>query len=242
MALRIEGLDEDLQPYLRTPSPFGAGTVMLHHPLLIDIGPMEQYQPDMLDMFVNARYRHQRQAVDAAFASGNWSRYVFGHERPYRLEALLRAAEAGLRDDPAAFWPLLAETWIDSENIREMRDAWLDLWGSDVPERERVMDEEERAALAALPETVEVWRGVGHEDAVHGLSWTVDRDKAAWFARRFAVDQRRTPYLAFGRVAKADVLAYFLSRAESEIVALPESVELTDVETLPRGVGVRKNS
>lgn len=233
MTLRIEGLHEDLQAHLRTPSPFGENTVMLHHPLMIDIGPMEKYDSTFLDL-INRRYQFARQAVDAAFQAGDWSRYVFRHERPYRLEALLRAAEAGLRGDPAAFWPLVASVWIDTENVREMFDEWVELWGSDVPERARVMDEDEQAALAALPETVEVYRGVGHAAAVRGLSWTTDHDKAVWFAQRFAADQRRAPYLAYGRVAKADVLAHFLGRAESEIVALPETVELADVETLPR--------
>jgi hypothetical protein len=48
--------------------------------------------------------------------------------------------------------------------------------------REHLMDAEERAAL---PDVVTILRGFTHAEGARGLSWTLDRERAEWFARRF---------------------------------------------------------
>ena len=92
------------------------------------------------------------------------------------------------------------------------------------PDRALVMSDEERAALASLPQRFEIWRGVSNEDAVRSYSWTLNRELARRFADRFA-DDESLPLLAAGWITKADVLAYFLERDEAEIVVLPENVQ-----------------
>jgi L-amino acid N-acyltransferase YncA len=85
--------------------------------------------------------------------------------------------------------------------------------------REQVMDEQEREALAGMPEILTVYRGASVASNIKGLSWTLTEQTAHWFGRRF----RRGAYyyLATAEVAKADVLAYLLGRHETEIVVLP---------------------
>jgi hypothetical protein len=56
--------------------------------------------------------------------------------------------------------------------------------------------------------------------SIRGLSWTLDRDKAIWFAKRFSMLPRLTPRLVEGFVHKRHVLAYFGGRKEKEIVSM----------------------
>jgi len=54
-----------------------------------------------------------------------------------------------------------------------------------------------------------------------GFSWTLDEEKARWFAARSSME---TPLLARGTVSRRDVFAYLSGRGEQEIVCLPENV------------------
>lgn len=213
---RKEDLHPDLVPHLHD-GPVGQ---MLHHPLIINI-----IHHEMDNARSNAFYLRKREAVEKALAEGDYERYVFLHERPYRLNAFLDAIERGAAEDATQYWDILGGIWTDSENIHEHYEDWEFLWDYDVPGREQVMNEQEREALAALPDKLEVYRGIGHKEYVDGFSWTVDKDKAIWFARRFAGTGGRQPYLVTGTVSKEDVLAHFLGRGEAEIVALPEHVQ-----------------
>jgi hypothetical protein len=62
------------------------------------------------------------------------------------------------------------------------------------------------------------------------LSWTTDKEKAEWFARRFAIATQ--PLLVRGTVAKKDVMAVFLGREESEVVS--ENVKIEKVAPFER--------
>jgi hypothetical protein len=104
------------------------------------------------------------------------------------------------------------------------------IWGQRL-----MMDESEQAALAALPDPVPVFRGFSLDGSERGFSWTVDRHRAEWFAHRFA-SLGGEARVACGTVAKAKVIAYLLSREESQVLALPEDVSLDEVRAAaPRG-------
>jgi hypothetical protein len=93
------------------------------------------------------------------------------------------------------------------------------------------MNDAERAALAAMPDTIEIWRGCGHPAGVHGMSWTVNREKAIWFShyaggpRRTGMNDKHSPLVVHGFCPKAEVLAYFEARKESEIVVNPKHIK-----------------
>jgi len=85
------------------------------------------------------------------------------------------------------------------------------------------MDAEEQAIFGGLAETVTIYRGYQYNASMRGMSWTVDRDRAIWFARRFA--RRAAPKLATVTVARSKILAYFDGRNESEVVVLPRDLK-----------------
>jgi len=94
------------------------------------------------------------------------------------------------------------------------------------------MEQEERKALAALPDRLTIYRGVHiKKGTLRGLSWTLDRERAEWFANRWA---KRRPYLVQAQVLKSDVRAHFLDRGEAEIVVLPNRLITPTVKNISR--------
>lgn len=210
-----EPLHPDLEEYVYETEMFGP---VLKHPLVFDV-------PMSFTSLVNKRYEHKLKAVDDADREGNWSQYIWLHERPYRLEAFFDIEE---RLTDAEYWDLLGDVWIDSENIYENYADWSEALGSERANSHLMMSKEERAALEELPDRIRIWRG-GIEDLNElGLSWTTDKSRAVWFADRFAnVGVRGEAVVTEAYVHKSNVVAYFTRRGENEIVILePECLEI----------------
>ena len=179
--------------------------------------------------FINECYAFKQEALTKAAKTRNWPTYVFTHERPYRAQALYDLTYA--QDlKPQEYWNLLSEVWKDSSNIWQNIDTWEELWGDGVddPHRKFAMTVQDRKALKLLPDEFTVWRGVSHREGVTGLSWTINRDVAIWFAHRTG-----EPHIATGRVSKSDVLAMFMGGKEFEIVVFPNEVRRLKVKALP---------
>lgn len=64
--------------------------------------------------------------------------------------------------------------------------------------------------------TVTIYRGVKVNN-YRGLSWTIDKSVAEWFARRFRHNGDKC-YVFVGSINKKDILALFSSRNEKEVV------------------------
>ena len=91
----------------------------------------------------------------------------------------------------------------------------------------------EHRKFSALPQRVAIWRGTeptAHHK-VNGLSWTLNRDYAEWFAlRHHKVVSRpdRAGLLIQAEVPKTAVMAYF--KTEFEIVVDPTMTETIEVK------------
>ena len=168
------------------------------------------------------------EAIEEAERERDWHRFLLLHPRADRPDAL-QGLEPWIEDD-AEYWALVGEVWIDTERPSEDEAIWRELFGAERPGREALIDP---LALASLPDPVRVFRGFDREGGERGLSWTTDRERADWFARRFAIGDRE-PRVAIGTVDKSRVIAYPLGRREAEIVALPEDVDLETVELIGR--------
>jgi hypothetical protein len=195
----------------------------LYHPLLSHHSIREPHGVEM----ANKIYEGKSRQIAEAIQSQDWTLFVFLHERPYRVDALIELInEFGVSGKD--LWPVVGEVWSDTESVRFEGDAWRTIWCTNCPDREWAMAREEFERLNMVPEQLEIWRGVNHEDAVRSLSWTLDRDVAVWFARRFAAVHDPV-LLARGWVSKRNVLAYLTGRSEAEIVVLPENVREIEV-------------
>lgn len=201
--MQTEPLDAELQPWVE-PGPLGN---FLNHPLVQDM------MVDAMPGLANMRLRDKRKRLNAAVARDDWNSYVFLHERPYRFQALEEALSEYDVEDPAK---LVTSVWIDSENIHQNYEGWSEVLST----YGLAMDEDEKTVLDELPEEVTVYRGCTKEGE-DGYSWTLDKSKAEWFAKRFS---RGGAQLLEAKVPKDSVIAYLGRRGESEIVILPEDV------------------
>lgn len=198
-----EELHEDLAAYLVEEG----GMMMLKHPLVYDI----PYFPGK-NAVLNAQYKHKAAFRDKAEGEGNWGAYVGIHERAYRFNAFYEI-EPNLSD--VDYWRLLGELYTDCENVWQI-DFMAELFLSDRPGSEHLMNEAERQFLSHLPETVTIYRGFHPEhNNLRGMSWTLSPWHARWFAQRY--------YRTGGKVARTVInknraICLFMGRSEAELV------------------------
>lgn len=113
---------------------------------------------------------------------------------------------------------LLADAWTRAENpnmdVNVTKAELVKMFKES--DREVLMTLEERIRLSELADKLTIYRGVTTFNAknIKALSWTVDRQKAEWFAHRYG--ESGTVYKT--EIDKAKVLAYFIHRGESEII------------------------
>ena len=77
-----------------------------------------------------------------------------------------------------------------------------------------LMNEDELDIYNKLDNEVKVYRGTKNKDDFKAMSWTLDYDKAEWFANRFGTDG----YILEATINKNDIVAFFDVRGESEVV------------------------
>ena len=88
-----------------------------------------------------------------------------------------------------------------------------------------IMSAEDVAALEELPARLTIYRGCSTSEAqggAFGLSWTLSRAVAEWFAWRYDAADRGRVVLCT-TIDRADVLAYFRTRGEDEIICFVEA-------------------
>lgn len=208
-----EPLCDELKPYVARNRSFN----FISHPLIQEVPFID---PERCAL-INLRFEQKKKQLAIAKATGSWHTYVYLHERPYRFNAMMELFDLGLVEGDKAKAELIGSVWIDSENIWQHQRQWKKLWSS-LKQPQLAMDDDDLTPFKALPDMLEVWRGVRFKsNNPNGLSWTLDRDKAIWFAKRFTGG---TPTLFSGMVKKEKVFAYFTGRSEQEIVVDPANI------------------
>ncbi len=197
---------EDLHPDLAACMESGSFGPSLRHPLVLDIMYAEQ-----MNALLNERYLHKRRAADKAREDGNQDAFIWLHERPFRLDALLEclsdfAAYYDVENLTTEECELIESVWVDAEGPRVNRDIWLELFQS-VP----------CPALGDLPDELTIYRGTVREDN-DGISWTLDEKMARFFARRFNGDRG---VVKTKTIARSDALHFTDARGEREIIYDP---------------------
>lgn len=146
--------------------------------------------------------------------------------KPYRIAFLKYTVDFMSRDDMSQ---ILADIWIGTElpnlDPNMSKAKLVSLFKKANPNE--LMNEDELRIFNQLADTVTIYRGVTsyNADNIKALSWTLDYDKAEWFANRFG-EEDGTVYEA--EIEKAHILAYFNRRNESEVIVDPK--HLIDIE------------
>jgi hypothetical protein len=196
-----EPLNADLVPYLEISD---AGWNMLRHPLVYQV-------PFFSNGSANAYYAQKKKAVEQALEKKNYKQFVWLFERPYRVEAFIKIADQLSDTD---YWRVLSDVWIDTENQYAYLKEWKKLLSSKRPNRHYMMVEEEDNILRSLNDEVTVYRGCQKGLNEDGLSWTLDKSKAKFFANRFG----KKGIILERRIPKSDIVAVLMGRGESEVI------------------------
>jgi hypothetical protein len=195
-----EPLHSDLLPYLED----GVLGKQLRHPLVYQV-------PLWANGHANAYYLQKKESVKKALAEGNYNSYVYLHERPYRLQAFVQIADK-LSD--TKYWTLLGSIWTDTENQWQNLEVWKKLLSSKRSNRHYLSGEEGDQLLRSLPEEVTIYRGCQPGLNEGGLSWTLDKGKAKFFANRFGEEG----IILEKKISKSSIIAVLLGRNESEVI------------------------
>jgi hypothetical protein len=174
---------------------------------------------------VNATLDDRRAELRRLEDAGDFEGAVRLHHHDHRTEALLAYRD---RLEPATYWRLAGEFYCDhSAPSAWFATDWEKILLDERPERERLMETDERAEFRNLSDVVEVMRGFAQEGGEHGFSWTRSEQIATHFAREAAkYPGGGTPYVAFGTVSREHVIAVLLRRGEDEMVVRPGTVSI----------------
>jgi hypothetical protein len=179
---------------------------MIRHPLVHTLF----MGTDMEIQWANESLALKREAVMQALSEGDFGTAIWMHERPYRLSVLKRVPTTA-----PDYWSLVARVWLDTEYPSNAIDDWVEILSH--PDAHLMMDDDERQVYDALPDEVEIYRGVGpdaYEDS--GISFTLSIERARWFANRFSEDG----HVLTRTVPRAEIVAYLNGRNESEVIVL----------------------
>lgn len=236
-----EGLDKQsipksLREHIATGEdiPFGS---MLRHPLFYMI-PFFGSRGEV--KMASERIDKKKELVSQCVEEKNMLRVLMLHERPYRLDAFLKYSgqiflSMSEEDRKRESAESLSYIWTDSENIWQNLSVWKKLWMSAKVSDSisYAMEPDDKKFLSNLFEgkdVVTIYRGASERNA-RGLSWTTDRKKACWFAKRLhkeGIDPPASLYEA--EVRREDVLATFAYRGESEVLVDPFIIETISIQ------------
>lgn len=223
---RVEELDEELKEHVDEEGTFPT----LKHPLVFQV----PYTP-MHNAMANQALRNKKVMLEDALKDKNLEKVIWLHERPYRLDALhLAWRECGATSQVLA--KMINQVWLDSENIWQNYMRWKELLEISGRNALRgVVDEEDAKTFNELPDRVTVYRGgrVDWEDMMDSMppfSWTLDIERARWFAHRF--EWKPDCYLITAEIDKEDIYFFTDARNEQEVVVDPEGLEVKTIMKL----------
>lgn len=195
------GLHPDLREHVEPMKRFGH---MLRHPLVYAV---PYFPHEMSDEHLNSLYKFRKEQVQKALDAGDYNLYVFSHERPHRLTALM---DIEYMLTPEQMYDIMFSVYTDSENIWQHYETWVALLYP-------LTGEDPWKSVHELPEgDFTIYRGGSR----NGISWTLDYDKASWFAKRFgAMDP-----VWKATVNRNEVVGYTDCRNEKEVIVSPEII------------------
>jgi hypothetical protein len=156
-------------------------------------------------------------------------------ERPWRISWLHANKELVIEKvGIPMYYEILGDVFNDTENANQYIDEIHDLFnygGNPL----LMMNEKELEEYQELPNVLKVWRGVKSGENIHecrllGFSWTLDFEKAKWFADRGYMEENPYPLIFGLEIKKEEVLSYITRRNESEIILDYTKIDMERVD------------
>lgn len=130
------------------------------------------------------------------------------------------------------YWKMVGQCYTCSSLAHTDMPIILNYLNDERPEKEHLMDEEEREFFNNLPDEVTIYRGCTKKEIKSGnfrISWTLDKKIAEFFAFEYnnlaighSLDKNKSLYEVIEKtVSKKDLLCYFGGRNEAEVLYIP---------------------
>ena len=190
---------------------------IISHPLTSHIGVEKNGEMLTLDKnnikdYVNWKcdeIKEQAKEIDDIFMQVN---------KPYRLTFLYLVKDFLTEEE---FNSMMKDCWVMTEYPNQ-EGTWLLLKLFEKSKRELLMTKEELEKFNSLPQVIIIYRGLqGSKAKIRGLSWTLSKDKARWFATRWKNENK--VYQA--EINKEDIFMYTNDRNENEVVINPTKLK-----------------
>ena len=180
----------------------------IQHPLVIgDIGMMP-------NSYYNNQLMRKKERLKEFENNKEFESYLFLIEKPFRVTFFSDLVKQNkIKKLSKKYWKILSSLWTGSENIFQNKDLWDDLL-KDKTNSHYFMSKKDLKFFNSLENEFIVYRGYSQWE--NGYSYTLDKERAIWFANRFGKNGNVKERL----VKKEDVFAYTNSREENEIIIL----------------------
>lgn len=129
------------------------------------------------------------------------------------------------------FSNLLSYAWTSSENPNKDVNVSVNTlikWFEEA-DKLSLMDKEEYITYQNLPNELILYRGIDSKSNPKGISWTRNLETAKWFANRFSTSNN---YILKAKITKKDMLCYFSSRNEDEIIVNTQNIKTEKIREL----------
>lgn len=160
----------------------------------------------------------------------NWDIVIFS-ANPNNLQEIIDLHSSKMSDE--VYWKTIAHCYILSNLGHSESDIITYYLNTDRPNRHFLMEEEERKFLDELPEKITIYRGCSKKEIKSNklrFSWTLDKKVAEFFAYEHinglseSFEKVKSDFDVIEKtINKSEVIAYFNSREESEILYFPKS-------------------
>lgn len=209
---RKEPLNNELSAYVFE-GPLGRS---IKHPILYEI-----FYDARLNAIINYQFKLRKKSAEKAREMEQWANLIWHYEKAHRLNIFLDVQCYLTANE---YWKILREIWVCSENNWQDLDAWkLCLFQTKRTCGQILfMTEDDYQFYENLPEEFEVHRGYQPGLNKDGLSYTLDKQKAFWFANRCGHQGK----VASHTVSKNMIFAYLSGGNESEIILKPSALLL----------------
>jgi len=184
-----------------------SGLQMVHHFLYVGTYTGHPF----LNQMINDSYNYKKEKFNKYIEKQDIEALIYLIERPYRVPCTMSTLSSWWEPTKEDYWKLISWLWQDTESVYENLDTWIELLTQMFDDPQLMMNDKEKKVYNNLPETVTIYRG-GIDDK--GLSWSLSKETAEWFANRFDKG-----YQVFTKdISKSQILAYLDGRNEKEII------------------------
>ena len=186
------------------------------HPLCVmPYAKNAEKEESQINAMINSMVVGRESMIADMEARGDYTAVISIVERPFRLEYALKYLHLVPEHE---YWDIVDFVWTDSESPSINANIWLSIFKLGKSSNPTLLTK----TVKTMDSVVTVYRGGDKK----GLSWTLDKEKAIWFANRFNGNQ----LVLTGLVNKSDILHYTDSRSEQEVVINPKSVNVIKEE------------